>query len=162
MSRHLELTARLYDVSIARETAQRLSMQFRGVREHHETYFHFSHDLIKLREAEGRPAELIWYTSTPYASATINDYAIVEIPRRSRIEALKRQMSVTAVVARRRESFSHHGVQIHLDEVAGAGPFLHLEIVLDDRCDERAACVQLAQLQVEFNIAAAVVLPSPA
>jgi hypothetical protein len=159
MPRRLELTARLRDLSTARDTARRLTTGYREPREQHETHFRFSHGLLKLRETVGRPAELIWYTSAPYSLATINDYAIVEVPRRSRIESLKRQLSIRAIVTRRRETFFRSGMQIHFDEVSGRDPLLHFEIVLGDYCDERTASDQLSQLKAEFNLAAADLLP---
>jgi hypothetical protein len=69
-------------------------------------------------------------------------------------------MAVRSVIARRRETFSHLNVRIHLDQVSGCGAYLQLETGLCHQFDAPAAGAQLLALATEFGITAADVLSS--
>lgn len=96
----------------------------------------------------------------PGRLCTLKDYTVVELGNPQRVEALKRQMAVRSVIARRRETFSHFNVRIHLDLVSGRGAFLQLETGLCHQFDARTAGAQLVALATEFGIHEADVLPS--
>jgi adenylate cyclase, class 2 len=95
---------------------------------------------------------LISYDRPDELDAKQSNYQIVEIGDPARADALKREMGIRVIVAKRREIFLQHNVRIHLDEVSGLGTFLEFEAVLGPRVDAATGHNQVAQLQTEFGI----------
>jgi adenylate cyclase, class 2 len=161
-ARNIELKARLPNLDAARKIAQRVATAYLGVQEQTDTYFHCPQGRLKLREivdygTQGseppcRIAQLISYDRPDEFDAKQSNYQIVEIDDPARADALKREMGIRVVVAKRREIFLHHNVRIHLDEVSGLGTFLEFEAVLGPQVDAVTGRNQVAELQTEFGI----------
>ena len=152
MSRQMEWKARIDDRPAARQIARQLATESLGVQRQLETHFYFTHGSLRLCETAGQSAELIWSIMVQMSTIWVRDHLVVKIPDLARIKALKQQMGIRMVVARRRETFAYRQVRIHLDDEFEAGAFLGLQAVLGTRLDERTACAQLTRLRIDFGI----------
>ena len=156
-ARNIELKARLPDLAAARLIAQRLATRLVGVEEQTDTYFHCRHGRLKLREIKSANSplkvQLIPYVRSDQPNAKASDYQLVDVSAADGLkQALAAALGMSVVVAKRREIFLYHNVRIHLDEVAGLGPFIEFEAVLDCEHDEPSGHARLAELQQEFGI----------
>jgi len=152
--RNIELKARLHDLAVARQTAERLATAHLGVQQQTDTYFRCAFGRLKLREIQGRPAQLIGYMRPDEPGAKASDYRIVELVDADAIRAvLTETLGILVVVVKQREVFLHHNVRIHLDAVERLGSFLEFEAVLADGVDAEAGCQQVGWLRKQFNIA---------
>jgi adenylate cyclase, class 2 len=165
---NIELKARLRDVAAARTTALRVATECLGIQQQTDTYFYCPQGRMKLREivefeasenhnspaakAKRRSAQLIAYDRADLFDAKESYYQLVEITDPRRVRQLKTQMSIRAVVEKRRQIFVCGNVRIHLDEVAGLGAFLEFEAVLGSGIDARMGRKQVASLREEFDI----------
>jgi len=95
---------------------------------------------LKLREAEGRPPEIISYErSTDNAGPRPSHYDVIIVKD---VEAwrrlLGRVLPVEAVVRKERTLWIYEHTRVHLDRVEGLGDFLELETVVEDLPPEEA------------------------
>jgi adenylate cyclase class 2 len=133
---NIELKARLASLDAARQIARDVATESLGTEHQKDTYFHSPGGRLKLREIEGRPAQLVAYdrpnTTQPKESA----YELVPVPDPEGLKrALTRVLGIRAVVDKQREIFLYHNVRIHLDQVVGLGAFLEFEAVLGGRTE---------------------------
>lgn len=159
--RNIELKARLKNLDAARTTARGLATVGLTVQEQVDTYFACREGRLKLREIQGRPAELIWYARPNTPGAKASDYSLIRIEQPEALKAmLAGALGVRGVVRKRREIYLHHNVRIHLDEVAGLGTFLEFEAVLGADVDDAQGHAQLTELAARFAIGPADLLPT--
>jgi predicted adenylyl cyclase CyaB len=159
--RNIELKARLKDLAAARRTAVALATAGPTVQEQVDTYFHSREGRLKLREIQGRPAELIGYMRPDAQAAKASEYTLVRIDQPEALKAvLTATLGIRGVVRKRREIFLHENVRIHLDEVAGLGEFLEFEAVLGPDADDARGHAQLADLAARFALAPDDLLPA--
>jgi predicted adenylyl cyclase CyaB len=136
---NLEIKARCVDPEGMRgrlaEAGVPLARRMRQV----DTYFSVPGGRMKLRELDGREAQLIQYERVDETTAHRSDYLIVPVaePRLLK-EALTRALGVRAVVEKTRELYLWRHTRVHLDEVAGLGSFLELETVVTEHTIEEA------------------------
>jgi len=153
LRRNIELKARLRDPVAARSAAEGLANRPVELQTQCDTYFHCASGRLKVREIEGRPAQLIWYQRADQTEAKRSDYRLVELSDGpGLIAALAAAMGIRAVVRKRRRIYLHRNVRIHLDEVDGAGSFLEFEAVLSDPPDESESRRLLDALAGRFNL----------
>ena len=96
-----------------------------------DTFFAVAHGRLKLRQfADGR-AELIHYQRPDTGDAKASDYVRVPVADPAGLrEALTRGLGALGRVRKQRLLLMVGATRIHLDEVAGLGDFLELEVVL--------------------------------
>jgi predicted adenylyl cyclase CyaB len=153
LRRNIELKARLRDPVGAREAAESLADRPAELQSQCDTYFNCASGRLKVREIEGRMAQLIWYERPDRAEAKESDYRLVELADGpGLIAALTAAMGILAVVRKRRRVYLHRNVRIHLDDVDGAGSFLEFEAVLSDSADESGSRQLLDVLAGRFNL----------
>lgn len=158
--RNIELKARIEDMTTAESVAKRVATADGGMLAQVDTYFGCDSGRMKLREIQGKGAELIWYVRSDEAAARASDYRIVEVGDANAMRALmEAAFRVRAVVKKRRRLFFYENVRIHLDDVEGLGTFLEFEAVLDVDGDpddgeaaERTARERLDWLRNQFGI----------
>jgi predicted adenylyl cyclase CyaB len=151
---NLELKARCPDLDAVRERVRRLGARDGGVEMQTDTYFRVPNGRLKLREWDGKPAELIWYARPDNADARTSTYLRVPVPAAALLKtALTSALGQWAQVRKRRHIYFWHNVRIHLDEVAGLGTFLEFEAVLSPTEDEVTARVRLDQLCRDLAVA---------
>jgi predicted adenylyl cyclase CyaB len=151
--RNIELKARLDNWDRAREIAQQIATAYPGVERQVDTYFNCPQGRLKLREIEGRMAQLIWYSRADQSNPKPSDYYLAPVADPKKIKAiLSSAFGVKAVVDKRREIFLAENVRIHLDEVAGLGRFIEFEAVLGPDADEASGYAALKGLKEQFSI----------
>jgi homotetrameric cytidine deaminase len=122
----------------------------RGVLQQRDTYFAARHGRLKLREEQGRPAELIAYRREDRVEPGQSTYVLAKASDPSALsEALAAALGEQVVVSKRRRLFMWCNVRIHLDDVEGLGTFIELEVVGAD--DDAPA--KVAHLREQLAIA---------
>jgi adenylate cyclase, class 2 len=129
--KNIEIKARCPDLdAVRRRLAEGGLMPVERMRQV-DTYFTVPHGRLKLREVDGKPAELIQYNRPDAVAAHPSDYVIAPVVEPSALkDALTRALGIRGVVEKRRELYLWGQTRIHLDEVAGLGSFLELETVI--------------------------------
>lgn len=152
--RNIELKARCRDRIAAANAARGLGARDAGLLVQTDTYFHVPNGRLKLRETEGKPAELIWYVRPNETSFPGSDYYVLPIPEPIATKAaLSAALGIRGVVAKRRELLLWHNVRIHLDEVDRLGSFLEFEAVVGgDDADEATSHARLAELARSLDV----------
>jgi len=151
--RNIELKARIADLAAARAIAERLATEYVGVQLQVDTYFVCAQGRLKLREIDGRVAQLVAYERPSEQDAKGSDYHLVPVAEPAALkEALTAALGLRGVVRKRREIFLVENVRIHLDEVEGLGTFLEFEAVLGPAVDDRRGAQQVAELRAAFEI----------
>ena len=97
-------------------------------------------------------AQIITYDRTDQSGAKESRYQLIEIRDPNRVQELKRQMGIRAVVVKWREIYLFDNIRIHLDEVTGLGTFLEFEAVLGGESDKATGYAQVAYLQNVFGL----------
>ena len=152
---NIELKARLRDLDRARRVAAGPATQRLPTEHQIDTYFHCRQGRLKLRQIDGRPAQLISYERPDLLGPKASLYQLVPVADPEPLKAaLTAALGVRTVVDKRREIFLWHNVRIHLDEVAGLGGFLEFEAVLGPGVDSTAGHAQVAELLGRFGIEA--------
>lgn len=156
MRRNIELKARCADLERAAAGAQRLGAREVGELQQVDTYFLTLHGRFKLRETEGREAELIWYDRPDLAEARDSVYHVLRVPQAAEMkDALARALGVRRVVRKRRRLWMWENVRIHLDAVEGLGTFVEFEAVMEGE-DEGASHARIAALREAMGLGAPV------
>lgn len=151
--RNIELKARLDGLQHAAEVAASLATHALGTQRQVDTYFHVPCGRLKLRQIDGRAAQLVWYQRASEPGAKASDYQLVPIAHPETLkQALSAALGVRAVVDKRRTIYLYENVRIHLDEVVGLGTFLEFEAVLESVDDEARGYDQIAHLSARFGL----------
>ena len=151
--RNIEVKARLHNLPAARHVAEALPTQRLGIEDQIDTYFRCTTGRLKLRQINGQPAQLVWYTRPSDPRPKASDYHLVPVPQPEMlIAALRAALGIVNVVHKRREIYLWRNVRIHLDDVEGLGQFLEFEAVLSPEIDESVGHEQLESLMARFNV----------
>ncbi len=151
--RNIELKARLRDPAAAQATAERLTGGPGELQIQTDTYFHCREGRLKIRQIDGRPGQLIWYTRVDRPHARASDYRLIELAdAEAMIAALQAALGVRGVVRKRRLIYLFRNVRVHLDEVVRAGSYLEFEAVISSPAEELAAPGLLAELSQRFGL----------
>ena len=154
-ARNLELKSRCADLAAAARAAEALGATWEWTKSQTDTYFHVPHGRLKLREQDGRPAELIGYERPDRPDARVSEYTVVPVPDGDLLTlALVRTLGVRVVVAKRRTLYLWHNVRIHLDDVERLGTFVEFEAVLTSPEDEAESPNRIARLAEALNLRA--------
>lgn len=150
MPLNLELKARVESLGTIRETAQRAGAEERGTMRQTDTYFRVQHGRLKLREIEGKEAELISYERGEEEQARWSRYEKTPASDPSRLRTiLCAAIGELVTVRKTREVFLLEGNRIHLDTVEGLGTFIEIEIPAED---EEPVRIQMDRLRSLFGI----------
>jgi predicted adenylyl cyclase CyaB len=150
---NIELKARAATLDPLREIARRLATAPPETQHQIDTYFCCRQGRLKLREINGRRAELIWYERPDQQQPKPSRYGLVAIEDPAGLkQALAATVGIRVTVEKRREIYLHDNVRIHLDQVRDLGSFLEFEAVLGPRVDQRQGVEQVARLMEQFSI----------
>jgi len=152
-ARNIEIKARLSDLAAVREFAAAVADSGPEIQRQVDTYFAARQGRLKLREINGRRAELIWYERPDQTAAKGSAYIISPIADAESLKAaLAGALGVRVVVAKRREIYLVGRTRIHLDQVDGLGDFFELEAVLSDGTSDASGKADVARLLDAFGI----------
>ena len=153
LARNLELKARCPDPARVAEVVKQLGARLEWTKRQVDTYFHVRQGRLKLREQDGKPAELIAYHRANETDVRASDYEIVIVPDPAALtSALTRTLGVRVIVAKRRTLYLWHNVRIHLDEVERLGSFLEFEAVISPEHSEPVSSERLDRLRDALQI----------
>ncbi|MDD9971362.1 MAG: class IV adenylate cyclase [Myxococcales bacterium] len=138
MARNVEIKAHLSadDLERVRKAAVARSSRAPELLHQRDTFYSVPCGRLKLRHFRDGGAELIAYERPDRAGPKTSSY--IRSPcadEQSLDEALRRSVGLRGVVEKRREVIYVGQTRVHLDEVAGLGRFLELEVVLADGQD---------------------------
>ncbi len=150
---NIELKARLSSLELARRTAQRVATDRLATQQQVDTYFVCASGRLKLREIDGKAAQLIWYSRPDHPQARSSEYYLLDVDEPALLKRmLAAGLGIRQVVTKRREIFLHRNVRIHLDEVNDLGSFLEFEAVLGPGHDADEGERLVAYLRREFQL----------
>lgn len=143
-------TARQADI---RAWLHEQNADFKGVDFQTDTYFHVPHGRLKLREGNIENS-LIQYFRADDPAARVSDVALAPVADSAALKnALARALGVKIEVRKRREIYFLGNVKIHLDELAGLGQFVEIEVIAPNPDTPVAELeAQCRQLMAAFQI----------
>jgi predicted adenylyl cyclase CyaB len=153
MPSNIEIKAILTNRAAAEATAARLSDA--GPETIHQEDFFFTSDgaRLKLRVLATDYGELIRYERADVADARPSRYLIARTPDpQILLEILTATLGRTRVVRKTRTLYLAGQTRIHIDQIAGLGDFLELEVVLQPEQSDADGYVIAAALLSEFGI----------
>ncbi|MCC5859160.1 MAG: class IV adenylate cyclase [Ectothiorhodospiraceae bacterium] len=131
MARNIEIKARSKDIESQGRMAARLSDGPSMLIAQEDTFFHVPRGRLKLREFGDGTGELIQYDRPDSPGPKQSTYIRSPTSEPHSLKAaLAAALGVRAVVSKQRSLFLAGQARIHLDEVAGLGQFIELEVVL--------------------------------
>lgn len=156
MARNIEIKARAFDLEAVRSQARRLAGSEPEELVQRDTFYQTPRGRLKLREINGKHAELIYYERPDRSGPKTSSYTVSPVSDpRTMHELLARLFERTATVAKRRELVLVGPTRVHLDEVEGLGCFLELEVVLADDQSEADGQAIAVRLMDELGISSA-------
>lgn len=160
---NVEIKARVRDPESLAGVARRMSDVPPRTLRQRDTFFDCPRGRLKLRECpSGGGAELIWYDRADTAASRRSEYLVVAVDDPAALRAvLERAHGVAHVVEKVRTLCLVGQTRIHLDEVAGLGSFVELEVVLRDGQPEAEGHAIAAGLMDRLGIATADLLDRP-
>ncbi len=131
MAVNVEWKARTRDPERQRQLAAALSDHPPEILEQEDSFFPVPHGRLKLRQLGPEQGELIFYQRSEAAGSRESAYWLVptQVPESLR-DLLARALGSGVVVRKRRVLYRAGQARIHVDEVAGLGTFLEVEVVL--------------------------------
>jgi predicted adenylyl cyclase CyaB len=119
-----------------------------------DTYFKTRRGRLKLREEEGRGAQLIAYERPDSVGQRQSLYRIVPVTEVDGLKAaLEGTLGIEVIVAKERALFIWERVRIHLDRVDGLGHFIEFEAIVTDEAETAAAEARIESLRQAFGVA---------
>lgn len=130
---NIEIKARLSDRSNVESRLSALGARRMWTHRQKDTFFGVPKGWLKIREAEGRPPEVISYErATDRAGPRSSYYEVILVED---AEAWKRLLGrvlpADKIVEKERTLWIYEHTRVHLDRVDGLGEFLELETVVE-------------------------------
>lgn len=155
MADNIEIKARLAPGgldAVRREAIARSSQPPERL-EQKDTFYQVPFGRLKLREFGDGTGELIAYERPDQAGPKHSSYVLAPCADPAALhEALSRSVGVRGVVEKKREVVLVGQTRVHLDEVAGLGFFMELEVVLEDGQSHTEGEAIAAGLMAAFGI----------
>jgi predicted adenylyl cyclase CyaB len=130
MARNIEIKARVRDEGHISEYMLLHSSQHE-TQHQRDVFFHTSSGRLKLRCFPDGTGVLVAYERADQAGPKMSDYTLAPVQDAATLErALTRSLGVRGIVEKRREIAIVGQTRVHLDQVAGLGTFMELEVVL--------------------------------
>jgi len=130
---NIEVKTRLAERAKVEKKLSALGARPMWVRTQKDTFFVVSEGWLKLRESEGKPAELISYRrSSEHSGPRPSDYDVLLVgDGAAALRLLSRVLPIDRVVEKERTLWIYEHTRVHLDRVAKLGEFLELETVVE-------------------------------
>ena len=155
MPRNVEIKARTDNPTRLRQLALALADSGPELIRQRDTFYNVPRGRLKLREFADGSGELIAYERPDRDGPKTSHYAISPTADPGSLhKALDMALGVRGVVAKERTLILCGRTRIHLDDVAGLGHFVELEVVLGDGESEALGRAEADALMVRLEIAA--------
>lgn len=129
MPTNLELKARYPSHQKAHACAVACGAARGGLLIQQDMYFRVPRGRLKLREAEGETAELIYYERSEETTERWSRFTREPVAGPAAIaHVLTEAFGVLAIVRKRRELYIFRDARIHIDDVEGLGTFVEFEV----------------------------------
>ncbi|MCK5378634.1 MAG: class IV adenylate cyclase [Acidobacteria bacterium] len=153
MPRNIEIKATVEDLPAIQCRVEAIADQ--GPTELHQvdTFFSCSTGRLKLREFGAPPSELIYYRRSNVAGPKESSYLVAPVPDSGVLKQILATANGTlGVVKKRRLLYLIGQTRVHLDRVEGLGPFMELEVVLQNHQTTNDGVVIAQDLMKKLNI----------
>lgn len=156
MPSNIEIKARVRNFADIRRRAEVLSDLPLKVITQEDTFFHVKKGRLKLRDFGTGSAQLIFYQRPDQDGPKRSDYKIFETDDLAGLKAvLELAYGIRGRVRKTRYLYLTGQTRIHLDDVAGLGQFMELEVVLrEDQSDAEGQSIAedlMSRLGVEAD-----------
>lgn len=133
MPSNIEIKARASDLSRKHELALRVADRPPVMLQQEDTFFPCGKGRLKLRRLSDAEGELIFYARPDIAGIKQSHYSLFRTSSPDSLLAVLAAASDARIVVKKTRWLYLVGqTRIHLDEVAGLGTFVELEVVLDE------------------------------
>jgi predicted adenylyl cyclase CyaB len=154
MPRNIEIKARVADMTALCRRVEAVTDTPPVVIHQSDTFFNCPHGRLKLRVIDRQSGELIYYQRPDMSGPSESSYSIFPVGDPSALhDILHRAYGTLGVVEKQRTLFLAGQTRIHLDQVAGLGDFMELEVVMGENQTpgEGAAIAQelMGRLEIE-------------
>jgi predicted adenylyl cyclase CyaB len=130
---NIEIKARVRDFEGIRARAEKLSDTPVQVLPQEDTFFNVEKGRLKLRILGADQSQLIYYTRPDQEGPKRSDYHISHSTDPQNLKrVLELAYGIRGVVHKTRYLYLVGQTRIHLDDVAGLGQFMELEVVLEE------------------------------
>jgi predicted adenylyl cyclase CyaB len=131
MDRNVEIKAKVADLEAIRERVEAIADRGPIVLEQTDTFFRCAHGRLKLRQCAEAEGELIYYDRADASGPRESRYVVHRTADPVGLrDALSGALGIRGIVRKRRTVYFVGPTRVHLDEVAGLGHFVELEVVL--------------------------------
>ncbi len=156
MPTNLELKARYPSPQKAHACARAVGAARRGLLVQQDTYFRVPRGRLKLREAGGGTAELIYYERSEESTERWSRFTREPVTGPAGIaRVLTEAFGVLAVVRKKRELYVFRDARIHIDDVEGLGTFVEFEVTGGET---PASVATMRELRNAFDIGDGIVI----
>jgi predicted adenylyl cyclase CyaB len=153
MARNVEIKARLDDPAATRRLVESAAGRLPETLAQTDTFFRVDHGRLKLRELSGATAELIYYERADLTGPKESRFERTAVPDAPALrDLLASALGVCGRVSKRRLLYRVGRTRVHLDEVAGLGDFLELEVELETGENAGAGAEEARRLMSRFGI----------
>ncbi len=160
MARNVEIKARVGDPAALRRLVEGAADGRPEPLTQTDTFFRVGRGRLKLREASGAQAELIYYERADRAGPKESRFEVVAAPHAPALRALLAAALGEAGQVMKRRLVYHVGrTRVHLDDVRGLGHFLELEVELRPDEPAEAGAEEARRLMRRFGIAEGALVP---
>ncbi|MFO7890735.1 MAG: class IV adenylate cyclase [bacterium] len=151
--KNLEIKARFNWSHEVDDILEEIDAKFETAEIQTDTYFDVNSGRIKIRERQGKDAQMIQYFRDDKADIKECRYSLVNVRNPESVKSiLTREHSIREVVQKHREVWIWQNVRIHFDKVKKLGSFIELEAVIDDDNPVDISENRIRELMVKFDI----------
>lgn len=151
--KNLEIKARFKWSHKVDDILEEINAKFETAEIQNDTYFNVNNGRIKIRERQGKDAQMIQYFRDDKADIKQCRYSMVHVKNPDSVKAiLTREHGIREVVHKHREVWIWENVRIHFDKVKKLGEFIELEAMVDDDNPVEVSENRIRELMVKLNI----------
>jgi len=153
MPANIEIKAKINHLPQLEALAARLSDGPGQLLEQEDIFFQTERGRLKLRIFSPQRGELIYYERADAAGPKQSTYFISPTAEPDSLkQVLSQALGIRGVVRKRRRLYLVQNTRIHLDQVAGLGDFLELEVVLGPQDTARQGQAIASELMAKLGV----------
>ncbi|MBI3290885.1 class IV adenylate cyclase [Candidatus Falkowbacteria bacterium] len=149
--KNFEVKARINDIARYETICKQIGAQHVSKMRQIDTYFHVPLGRLKLREADKKEGELIYYRRQEKTNKRWSSYYIAPITDPPTFkELLTKAYGVKIVVDKKRLLYQYKNARIHLDLVKNLGSFIEIEVVVKKSMVQARVLMKLLLLNLHL------------